>query len=96
MLHRVGLSFESLVVEGSSLAHWGEAEVHRLVATFLQVSEGGGRGGPLHLQRGMDGASFIKGNGCAKRAECGFWGERKGSFFPSSSQPLHLSPSLPL
>ena len=37
VLDRVGLTYESLVVEGASLSHWGEADVHRLVATFLQV-----------------------------------------------------------
>ena len=37
VLDRVGLTYESLVVEGASLSHWVEAEVHRLVATFLQV-----------------------------------------------------------
>ncbi|GAX85197.1 hypothetical protein CEUSTIGMA_g12616.t1 [Chlamydomonas eustigma] len=37
VLERVGLSFESLIVEGASLDHWDEARVHQLVATFLQM-----------------------------------------------------------
>eukprot|EP00198_Chlamydomonas_reinhardtii_P003635 XP_001692971.1 predicted protein [Chlamydomonas reinhardtii] len=33
----VGVSVGALVVEGSSLAHWSEAHLHRLVAHFLQA-----------------------------------------------------------
>jgi hypothetical protein len=37
VLQRVGLTYESLIVEGASLEYWDEAQVHRMVATFLQV-----------------------------------------------------------
>jgi hypothetical protein len=37
VLERVGLTYENLVVENASLSHWGEFELHKLVATFLQV-----------------------------------------------------------
>ena len=33
----MGVSVGALVVEGSSLAHWSEAHLHRLVAHFLQA-----------------------------------------------------------
>ena len=38
-----------LVVEGASLAHWGEAALHRLVAHFLQVSQPASSVGRLRL-----------------------------------------------
>ncbi len=37
LLPQVGVDADALCVEGSSLAHWGPRELHRLVAHFLRA-----------------------------------------------------------